>query len=79
LLSAACPRSPGKFDEKSGLKGNRNGALSLLRDAVDHGLRSDVDLYIGKDPELKSLHGDPRFDALVADARQRAAAVSKSK
>lgn len=26
-----------------------------------------------KDEDLKSLHGDPRFDALVASSRQRAA------
>jgi hypothetical protein len=25
-----------------------------------------------KDPDLKSLHGDPRFSALVAHAKERA-------
>jgi tetratricopeptide (TPR) repeat protein len=60
-------------------KGNRDKALSLLREAVDHGFPTEGDLAIEKDPDLKSLHGDPRFDALVADARQRAAAVSKPK
>jgi hypothetical protein len=29
---------------------------------------------LSADPELKSLHGDPRFEALVAKARQIAAA-----
>jgi len=54
-------------------RGGRDEALSLLREAVDHGLPDFVDLGIDKDPDLKSLHGDPRFDALVADAKQRAA------
>jgi len=27
---------------------------------------------IAADPDLKSLHGDPRFDALLAKARQAA-------
>ena len=60
-------------------KGNRDGALSLLQEAVDHGLSRGDDLGIEKDPDLKSLHGDPRFDALVAHAKKRAAAASKPK
>jgi hypothetical protein len=32
-------------------------------------------LSIEKDPDLKSLHGDPRFDALVAHAKERVAAL----
>jgi hypothetical protein len=30
-----------------------------------------------KNPNLKSLHGDPRFDALVADAKEKAAVAQK--
>jgi non-specific serine/threonine protein kinase/serine/threonine-protein kinase len=60
-------------------KGNRDEALSLLREAVDHGLRRDSDLGIEKDPDLQSLHGDPRFTALVAHAKERAAAALKPK
>jgi hypothetical protein len=30
-------------------------------------------LGIGEDPELKALHGDPRFAALVSHAKERAA------
>jgi non-specific serine/threonine protein kinase/serine/threonine-protein kinase len=55
-------------------QGRRNEALSLLSEAVDHGAPAHIDLGIDKDPDLKSLHGDPRFDALVAKARQLAAA-----
>jgi eukaryotic-like serine/threonine-protein kinase len=54
-----------------------DSAFSLLRDAVDHGLAADLDLYVEEDPDLKSLHGDPRFPAIVADAKQRAAASQK--
>jgi hypothetical protein len=45
---------------------------------VDHGLTPDNDLRIENEPDLKSLHGDSRFDALVAYAKQRAAAVQKT-
>jgi eukaryotic-like serine/threonine-protein kinase len=59
------------------LQGRRNEALSLLRGAVDHGFRPFDDLAIENDPDLKSLHSDPRFAALVAHAKERAAAGSK--
>jgi predicted negative regulator of RcsB-dependent stress response len=50
-------------------------ALSALRDALDHGLSGWVALDMAMDPDLKSLHGDPRFDALVARAKARVAAT----
>jgi len=59
------------------LRGQRDEALSLLHEAVDHGFAPMGDLGIEKDPDLKSLHGDPRFDALVAHAKERAAAAQK--
>jgi tetratricopeptide (TPR) repeat protein len=59
------------------LQGDRTEALTLLRQAFDHGLDLDSALDMEKDPDLKSLHGDPRFDALVAEAKQRAAAAQK--
>jgi|HubBroStandDraft_1064217.scaffolds.fasta_scaffold23771_2 serine/threonine protein kinase/tetratricopeptide (TPR) repeat protein len=58
-------------------RGQRDEALSLLREAVDHGLQPSMDLGIEKDTNLKSLHGDPRFTALVAHAKERAAAAQK--
>ena len=60
-------------------RGNRTEALSLLRQSIDHGLASADALGIETDPDLKSLHGDPRFDALVAYAKERAAASQKPK
>jgi hypothetical protein len=55
-------------------RGNRTEALSLLRQALDHGLFPTGALGMEKDSDLKSLHGDPRFDTLVAYAKERAAA-----
>jgi serine/threonine protein kinase len=58
-------------------QGRRDEALSLLREAVEHGLPGYVVLGMDNDPDLKSLHGDPRFEALVAKARQAAAPTAK--
>ena len=44
-------------------------ALSLLREAVDHGLAPNIALAIEKDPDLSSLSGDSRFTALVTHAK----------
>jgi hypothetical protein len=52
-------------------------SLSLLHEAVDHGLRPSTGLDMDKDPDLKSLHGDARFVALVAHAKELAAASQK--
>jgi serine/threonine protein kinase len=48
-------------------------ALSLVGQAVDHGLPPLIDSRIETDPLLNSLHGDPRFAALVAHAKLIAA------
>jgi non-specific serine/threonine protein kinase/serine/threonine-protein kinase len=55
-------------------QGHKDEALSFLRDAVDHDLSPSADLGIDKDPDLKSLHGDPRFAALVEHAKEVAQA-----
>jgi hypothetical protein len=47
--------------------------LSLLRQAIDHGLSSSGALGMEKDSDLNSLHGDPRIVALVAYAKEHAA------
>jgi eukaryotic-like serine/threonine-protein kinase len=59
------------------LLGRRDEALTLLSQAVDQGLGPDLDLGMAKDTDLKSLHGDPRFDALVRHALERGTAAQK--
>jgi eukaryotic-like serine/threonine-protein kinase len=54
--------------------GDKNAAIALLVDVVDHGFAPGDDLGIETDTDLASLHGDPRFTALVAHAKQVAAA-----
>src|SRR6266853_2314922 len=58
-------------------KGNRPKALSLLRQALDTGLNPSDALEMEKDPDLTSLHNDPRFIAMVAEVKQRAAATPR--
>jgi eukaryotic-like serine/threonine-protein kinase len=59
--------------------GHDDDALAMLRTAVDHGLPVGVAMGMDKDTDLQSLHGDPRFDDLVAYARQHVAASAKPK
>jgi hypothetical protein len=49
-----------------------------LRFAVEHELPAETRQGLEKLEDLKSLHGDPRFDALLASSRQRTAAVPTS-
>ena len=51
------------------VQGHREKALSLLSDALDHGLYANVAMGIQNDEDLQSLHGDSRFVALVARAK----------
>ena len=53
-------------------RGQTDQALSLIWQAVDHGLEPLVDLDMEKDPCFLSLHRDPRFEALVAHAKKQA-------
>jgi eukaryotic-like serine/threonine-protein kinase len=56
--------------------GDKNGAIALLTDAVDHGFLPGDDLGIETDSDLASLRGDPRFTALVVHAKQVASSKS---
>jgi len=53
-------------------RGQREEALSLLQQAIEHGLQPRSLLTIGQDPDFNSLHSDPRFKALVAHAKELA-------
>lgn len=48
-------------------------AFALFDDALNHGLSPGESLALESDPDLNSLHGAPRFDALVKKAQQHAA------
>ncbi len=54
--------------------GHRDDALDYLSRSIDYGGRQTPG-WIATDPDLKSLHGDPRFEALLAKARQNATAT----
>jgi serine/threonine protein kinase/tetratricopeptide (TPR) repeat protein len=58
-------------------RGQRDKAFSLFLKSVDHGLPPNFDQGIAADPDLKPLHGDPRFDALIAHAKEHGAAAQK--
>lgn len=59
-------------------KGHTDEALSLLREAVGNGGAARLDVEIERTPEFKPLQGDPRFAALLADAKQKAVAAAKA-
>jgi serine/threonine protein kinase len=60
-------------------EGNGKESLELLSQTLEHGLEPGMALGIDKDPDLNSLHGNPRFEALVARAKERAAATQRVK
>ena len=55
-------------------QGKRDEALKLLRDVADNGLPAGIMRGMEKDSDLTALHGDPRFEALVAHAKELAVA-----
>jgi non-specific serine/threonine protein kinase/serine/threonine-protein kinase len=59
-------------------RGRGDEAFSLLTQSVDQGLDASAALAIDKDPGLASLHGDPRFTALVAHATEKARAQASA-
>lgn len=59
------------------LRGQRDEAISLLGEAIDHGLLISSVRLIATDPNFVSLHRDPRFEAIVERAKQRVAAAQK--
>ncbi len=59
------------------LQGRRDAAFALLQQAIDHGLSAAGLAGMEKDSDLRSLHSDPRFPALVASASKKVAAAGK--
>ena len=56
--------------------GHRDAALEYLSNAIDHGFRNPDQMEAEDD--LKPLHGDSRFEALVEKARQPVAAKANN-
>jgi hypothetical protein len=61
------------------LEGKKSEAITVLIDAVEHGLSAKNDLDMAKELDLKYLQGDPRFETVLANARRRAAAAQAAK
>jgi len=55
--------------------GRLDEALRYLAQAIDHGYKNPEEM--AADDTLKSLHGDARFEALVARAKERAVAAQR--
>jgi TolB-like protein/Flp pilus assembly protein TadD len=49
------------------LRGEKQKALSTLRQAIDEGWRGLWWYYLKFDPNLESLHGEPEYQAMVAE------------
>jgi eukaryotic-like serine/threonine-protein kinase len=77
VLAADSPETAGSVYHLgclAALQGRGDEAISLLQEAVDHGLPVQIDMAMEKDADLRLLHGDPRFAALISHAKGRAAA-----
>ncbi len=53
------------------LRGDRDEAIRMLREALDHGYRGYSYWPSMDDPELGSLHGDPEFEEIAEEFRRR--------
>jgi eukaryotic-like serine/threonine-protein kinase len=60
------------------LAGHREEALALLKEALAHGLSPLTKQHIAEDSDLKSLHGNPEFEALLATAQKSTDAGKKT-
>jgi eukaryotic-like serine/threonine-protein kinase len=60
-------------------RGQRDEAIDLFRSAVEHGFTPQQSVALETDPELKPVYNDPRFEAIVSEARERAAAAQSAK
>jgi eukaryotic-like serine/threonine-protein kinase len=60
-------------------QGRNSEAISILRQSLDDGIPAKVGLDIDSDSDLKSLHGDPRFEAIVAAAQKQANSLMENR
>jgi tetratricopeptide (TPR) repeat protein len=61
------------------LQGRREEALASLEQSIQYGLLIREGLHVSDDEDLKSLHGDPRFEALAAEAKTQAIEAQRKK
>jgi hypothetical protein len=59
--------------------GKREEAFRLLNESVEHGMTPRRAQHMEIDSDLISLHGDPRFAALVVRAKDIAATTQQTK
>ena len=59
--------------------GKREEAFQFLAESVEHGMTPRRAQHLDSDADLKSLHGDPRFAALVARAKDKTATTQNAK
>ena len=78
------PNHPDAADTKynlacnAALGGHRKESLAWLRDAIAHGLSPITSSHMAEDSDLKSLHGDPEFEAMVVAAKAQVVQAKKS-
>jgi DNA-binding winged helix-turn-helix (wHTH) protein/TolB-like protein/Tfp pilus assembly protein PilF len=70
------PEATYKIAEAYAILGNKSSALHVLRMSVESGFFSYP--YIGKDPLLNDLHGEPEFARILNVAHQRHEAFKNS-
>jgi eukaryotic-like serine/threonine-protein kinase len=61
------------------LMGKREEAFQFLKESVEHGMTPRRAQHLEIDSDLKSLHSDPRFAALVAQAKNETAQARNGK
>lgn len=58
------------------LQGRRDEAFAQLRQSIEHGMPLKILAGIPSDSDLQSLHSDPRFNVIAAEATKRLAAAT---
>ena len=58
------------------LQGRRDEAFAQLRQSMEHGMPLKTLAGIPSDSDLQSLHADPRFNGIAAEATKRIAAAT---